>query len=218
MTKKMQNPLLEPFDQAPFSKIKNEHYLPAFEKAMADAKEEINTISNLNEAPSFENTVIALEQSGEQLDRISSIFFNLNAAETNPELQQIAQEIAPKLSAFKNDIILNKQLFDRIKRIVDQQPELDEESQMLLEKNYKSFTRNGALLQEEQQQQLRLIDEELSKSSLLFGQHLLADSNAYELLLNDPSDLEGLPEGYIEMSRSAAKEKFRRLVDHPILP
>jgi len=203
----MQNPLLEPFDQAPFSKIKNEHYLPAFEKAMADAKEEINTISNLNEAPSFENTVIALEQSGEQLDRISSIFFNLNAAETNPELQQIAQEIAPKLSAFKNDIILNKQLFDRIKRIVDQQPELDEESQMLLEKNYKSFTRNGALLQEEQQQQLRLIDEELSKSSLLFGQHLLADSNAYELLLNDPSDLEGLPEGYIEMSRSAAKEK-----------
>lgn len=203
----MQNPLLEAFDQAPFSKIKTEHYKEAFEKAIEKAKAEIDTIAHSKSDPTFENTIVALDRSGAQLDRISSIFFNLNSAETSPEIQAIAQEISPWLSAFKNDIILHQPLFERVKAVVDQNLELDAESQMLLEKQYKSFTRNGALLDLEKQKELRAIDEQLSKLSLEFGQHVLADSNAYELLIENEEDLEGLPEGFIEMAKAAADEK-----------
>lgn len=203
----MQNPLLEAFDQAPFSKIKTEHYKEAFEKAIEIARAEIDTIAHSKSEPTFQNTIVALDQSGGQLDRISSIFFNLNSAETSPEIQTIAQEISPWLSAFKNDIILNQHLFARVKAVVDQKLELDAESQMLLEKQYKSFTRNGALLDLEKQKKLRAIDEQLSKLSLEFGQHVLADSNAYELLVENEEDLEGLPEGFIEMAKAAADEK-----------
>ncbi len=203
----MQNPLLEAFDQAPFSKIKTEHYKEAFEKAIEIARAEIDAIAHSKGEPTFENTIVALDRSGAQLDRISSIFFNLNSAETSPEIQEIAQEIAPWLSTFKNDIILNQHLSDRVKAVVDQNLELDAESQMLLEKQYKSFTRNGALLDLEKQKELRAIDEQLSKLSLEFGQHVLADSNAYELLIEKEEDLEGLPEGFIEMAKTAADEK-----------
>jgi Zn-dependent oligopeptidase len=203
----MQNPLLEAFDQAPFSKIKTEHYKEAFEKAIEKAKAEIDAIAHSKSDPTFENTIVALDRSGAQLDRISSIFFNLNSAETSPEIQAIAQEISPWLSAFKNDIILHQPLFERVKAVVDQNLELDAESQMLLEKQYKSFTRNGALLDLEKQKELRAIDEQLSKLSLEFGQHVLADSNAYELLIENEEDLEGLPEGFIEMAKAAADEK-----------
>lgn len=203
----MQNPLLEAFDQAPFSKIKTEHYKEAFEKAIEKAKAEIDAIAYSKSDPTFENTIVALDRSGAQLDRISSIFFNLNSAETSTEIQEIAQEISPWLSAFKNDIILHQPLFERVKAVVDQNLELDAESQMLLEKQYKSFTRNGALLDLEKQKELRAIDEQLSKLSLEFGQHVLADSNAYELLIENEEDLEGLPEGFIEMAKAAADEK-----------
>lgn len=203
----MQNPLLEAFDQAPFSKIKTEHYKEAFEKAIEKAKAEIDAIAYSKSDPTFENTIVALDRSGAQLDRISSIFFNLNSAETSPEIQAIAQEISPWLSAFKNDIILHQPLFERVKAIVDQKLDLDSESQMLLEKQYKSFTRNGALLDSDKQKKLRSIDEQLSKLSLEFGQHVLADSNAYELLIENEEDLEGLPEGFIEMAKAAADEK-----------
>lgn len=203
----MQNPLLEAFDQAPFSKIKTEHYKEAFEKAIEIARAEIDAIAYSKSDPTFENTIVALDRSGAQLDRISSIFFNLNSAETSPEIQAIAQEISPWLSAFKNDIILHQPLFERVKAVVDQNLELDAESQMLLEKQYKSFTRNGALLDLEKQKELRAIDEQLSKLSLEFGQHVLADSNAYELLIENEEDLEGLPEGFIEMAKAAADEK-----------
>ncbi len=203
----MQNPLLEAFDQAPFSKIKTEHYKEAFEKAIEKAKAEIDAIAYSKSEPTFENTIVALDRSGAQLDRISSIFFNLNSAETSPEIQAIAQEISPWLSAFKNDIILHQPLFERVKAVVDQKLNLDSESQMLLEKQYKSFTRNGALLDLKKQKELRSIDEQLSKLSLEFGQHVLADSNAYELLIENEEDLEGLPEGFIEMAKAAADEK-----------
>ena len=203
----MQNPLLEAFDQAPFSKIKTEHYKEAFEKAIEKAKAEIDAIAYSKSDPTFENTIVALDRSGAQLDRISSIFFNLNSAETSTEIQAIAQEISPWLSAFKNDIILHQPLFERVKAVVDQKLDLDSESQMLLEKQYKSFTRNGALLDSDKQKKLRSIDEQLSKLSLEFGQHVLADSNAYELLIENEEDLEGLPEGFIEMAKAAADEK-----------
>lgn len=203
----MQNPLLEAFDQAPFSKIKTEHYKEAFEKAIEIARGEIDVIAHSKSEPTFENTIVALDRSGAQLDRISSIFFNLNSAETSPEIQAIAQEISPWLSAFRNDMILHQPLFERVKAVVDQKLDLDSESQMLLEKQYKSFTRNGALLDLKKQKELRSIDEQLSKLSLEFGQHVLADSNAYELLIDKEEDLEGLPEGFIEMAKAAAVEK-----------
>ena len=110
------NPLLAPFETAPFSKIKNEYFKPAFLQAMEDARKEINAITENNEEPTFENTIEALEFTGQQLDRISSIFFNLNSAETNEEIQKIAQEVSPLLSEFSNDITLNEELFKRIKK------------------------------------------------------------------------------------------------------
>ena len=121
----MNNPLLEPFDEAPFSKIKNEHFKPAFLQAIEDAKKEIYAIVANPEAPSFENTLEALDFAGYQLDRISSIFFNLNSAETNEEIQKIAQEVSPWLSEFSNDITLNEGLFARIKTVYEQRDSLD---------------------------------------------------------------------------------------------
>lgn len=147
----MNNPLLEPFDEAPFSKIKNEHFKPAFLQAIKDAKKEIDAIVANTEAPTFENTLEALDFAGYQLDRISSIFFNLNSAETNEEIQKIAQEVSPWLSEFSNDITLNEGLFARIKTVYEQRDSLDltTEQRTLLEKKYKNFSRNGANLTEE---------------------------------------------------------------------
>ena len=137
------NPLLSPFDTAPFSKLKNEHFMPAFTQAIADARAEIDAITNNPEAPTFENTIAALDFSGKQLDRISSVFFNLNSAETNDEIQKIAQEISPILSEFGNDITLNEALFKRVKAVYDQKDSLTTlttEEQTLLDKKYKSFS------------------------------------------------------------------------------
>ena len=119
------NPLLSPFDTPPFSKIKNEHFKPAMEQAIADAREEIDAITENTEAPTFKNTLEALEFSGQQLDRVSSVFFNLNSAETNKEIQQIAQEVSPLLSEFSNDITLNQKLFQRIKSVNGQKDQLN---------------------------------------------------------------------------------------------
>ena len=146
------NILNQPFDTqfntAPFSKIKDADFLPAFKKGIADAKAEIDAIVNNTDSPTFQNTIEALEFSGEQLDRISSIFFNLNSAETNETIQKIAQEVSPLLSEFSNDITLNEDLFKRVKSVYDQKETLNlsTEQMTLLEKKYKSFSRNGANL------------------------------------------------------------------------
>ena len=142
------NPLLASFETPPFHLIKNEHYKPAFETAIALAKEEITAVKEQSEAPSFENTVVALDYAGQTLGNISSIFFNLNSAETSPEMQKIAQEVSPLLSAFSNDLSLDPDLFKRVKAVYEQKDNLslDTESQRLLDKSYKSFVRNGALL------------------------------------------------------------------------
>ena len=132
-----------PFNTAPFSKIKNEDFLPAFKTAIEKARKEIDGIVKNEEHPTFENTIEALEFSGQELDRISSIFFNLNSAETNDEIQKIAQEVSPLLSEFGNDITLNEDLFKRIKNVYDSNPKnLNEEQKTLLDKRYKSFSRN----------------------------------------------------------------------------
>ncbi|MEO2051529.1 MAG: M3 family metallopeptidase [Allomuricauda sp.] len=208
----MNNPLLEPFDQAPFSKIKNEHFKPAFLQAIEDAKKEIDAIVDNPEPPSFENTVAALDFAGQQLDRISSVFFNLNSAETNEEIQKIAQEVSPLLSEFGNDITLNQGLFQRIKTVYEQRDslELDPEQNTLLEKKYKSFSRNGANLNDTDKKRLREIDAELAKLKLIFGENVLAETNKYEMLLTNEEDLKGLPEGEKEAAAHLAESKGKK--------
>ncbi|RKN79597.1 M3 family metallopeptidase [Ulvibacterium marinum] len=203
------NPLLSPFDTAPFSKIKDEHFKPAFLEAMEAARKEIDTITDNPNDPTFENTIEALEFTGQHLDRISSLFFNLNSAETNPKIQKIAQEISPLLSEFSNDVTLNEGLFKRIKSIYGKKDALNlsTEQQTLLEKKYKSFSRNGANLSEDKKKRLREIDTELAKLKLQFGENVLAETNKYELHLTNESDLDGLPEGEKEAAAQLAKSK-----------
>ena len=205
----MQNPLLKPFDTAPFSQIKNEHYLPAIKELIAQTKLEIDNITSNLEAPTFQNTVEALEYTGLHLDRATSIFFNLNSAETNEEIQKIAQEVSPLLSNFQNDLLLNEELFNRVKAVYQQKDSLSlsAEQDMLLEKQYKSFSRNGANLSEEDKETLRKIDSDLSKLKLTFGENVLAETNNFELLITDEADLKGLPEGAIEAAAATASEK-----------
>jgi len=203
------NPLLSPFDSAPFSDLKNEHFMPAFMQAITHARAEIDAIIENPDAPTFKNTIAALDFSGKQLDRISSIFFNLNSAETNDEIQKIAQEVSPLLSEFGNDITLNVDLFKRIKIIFEQKNDLtlSSEEQTLLDKKYKSFSRNGANLSEDKKKRLREIDAELAKLKLTFGENILAETNKYQLHLTKEADIAGLPEGEKEAAAQLAKAK-----------
>ncbi|WP_138434859.1 M3 family metallopeptidase [Winogradskyella algicola] len=197
------------YNTAPFSKIKNEDFLPAFKIAIENAKNEIDTIVNNTELPTFKNTIEALDFSGEELDRISSIFFNLNSAETNDEIQKIAQKVSPILSEFSNDITLNEDLFKRVKAVYDSKSDLEltTEQETLLDKKYKSFSRNGANLPEDKKEKLRAIDKELSQLKLKFGEHILAETNKFEMLLTDENDLSGLPEGAKEAAKQLAESK-----------
>lgn len=203
------NPLLQRFKTAPFSTTKTEHFKPAILKSIELAKAEIEKIANSEEEPGFENTIEALEFSGEQLDLVTNIFFNLNSAETNEEIQKIAQEVSPLLSEFRNDIILNKELFSRVKQVYKNRKNLDlnTEQNTLLEKKYKAFSRNGANLPEEKQKQLREIDKELSSLGLKFGENVLAETNRFELHVTDENDLQGLPPEVIEEAKEVAVEK-----------
>ncbi|WP_136465084.1 M3 family metallopeptidase [Flagellimonas onchidii] len=205
----MNNPLLSDFDTAPFEQIENEHFKPAFLEAIESARKEIDAIANNSDQPTFENTLKALDFSGRQLDRISSVFFNLNSAETNEKIQQIAQEVSPLLSAFSNDITLNEALFQRIKSVYGERESLNlsPEEYTLLEKRYKSFSRNGANLGEEEKKRLREIDAELAQLKLKFGENVLAETNKYKLLLANESDLDGLPDGAKEAAAQLAKSK-----------
>lgn len=207
------NPLLEefktPYQTTPFSKIKNEHYQPAFKQAIVLAKQEIDTITDNPETPTFNNTLEALDYSGELLGRISRIFFNLNSAETSKEIQQIAKEVSPLLSEFSNDIGLNQKLFERIKSVYQNKKQfnLTPEQDTLLEKNYKSFVRNGANLNDADKEKLRAIDKELSQTSLQFGENVLAATNKFELHITNETDLSGLPDGVIEAAKITAQQK-----------
>ncbi|KRP29965.1 MAG: peptidase M3 [Cryomorphaceae bacterium BACL22 MAG-120619-bin32] len=203
------NPLLHHFNTAPFSKIFNDHFKPAIEQAIEIARGQIDEIIQNKDTPTFENTTVALDFAGEKLSRITSIFFNLNAAETNDEIQKIAQEISPWLSEFRNDITLNEALFSRVKTVFDSKEklQLSPEQTMLLEKQYKSFARNGANLSEEKKATLRKIDNELSKLSLQFGENVLAETNNFELHILDEKELTGLPESAKEAAQEIAKEK-----------
>ncbi|WP_178984378.1 M3 family metallopeptidase [Winogradskyella helgolandensis] len=197
------------YNTAPFSSIKTEDFLPAFKLGIENAKAEIDAITKNNESPTFENTIEALDYSGEELDRISSIFFNLNSAETNDEIQKIAQEVSPLLSEFSNDITLNEALFKRVKSVYDSKSDLTLtiEKETLLDKKYKGFSRNGANLAEGKKVQLRAIDKELSQLKLKFGEHILAETNKFEMHLTNEEDLSGLPEGAKEAAKQLAESK-----------
>jgi len=201
-----------PYGTAPFSKIKTADFIDAFKTAITKSKAQINAICNNLEAPSFQNTIEALEFSALELERISSIFFNLNAAETNGDIQQIAQQISPILAEFSNDVALNEVLFSKIKSIFEQKDSLTltQEQAQLLGKKYKSFSRNGALLNNKDKEHLREIDKALSKLKLTFGEHLLAETNNFELHILEESKLEGLPDDEKEAAKLRAIQKEKK--------
>ncbi|MFC6268430.1 M3 family metallopeptidase [Frigoriflavimonas asaccharolytica] len=209
----MNNPLLETFsnlhDSAPFSAIKEEHFLPAFTQLIDESEKEIEKIAQNIEEPIFENTIEALAFSGEKLDIVSHLFFNLNSAETNDELQKIAQEISPLLSAFSSKISQNEKLFLRIKNVFDGKTQLNltEEQQTLLNETYKGFVRSGALLNNEDKKTLEEIDANLSLKSLQFGQNVLASTNAYFKNILDKNELAGIPEAILSQYKADAEER-----------
>jgi peptidyl-dipeptidase Dcp len=209
----LHNPLFEKShlrDEAVcFSKIKTEHFLPALETAINLAKKNIEAIKQLKEIPSFENTIEALETSGEDVERVSGVFYYLYSAEGPDDLQALAKEMAPRLAAFGSDISLDPVLFEKIKSLYDrrQQLSLNTEQSRLLEKNYKDFVRNGALLNEEQKGKLRALDQELSLLAPKYSENVLKATNKFELLITDDKDLSGLPEGIREAAKNLAQHK-----------
>lgn len=208
----MDNPLLipfnTPFNSIPFKEITQEDFKPAILQGLITAKKEVVYIADNEAEPSFQNTIVALEETGKQLSTTAEVFFNLNAAETNDYLQELAQEISPLLAAYANDITLNEQLFTRVKRVFEstKKEHLTEEEYRLLDKTYKSFTRNGALLDAEKKEKLREIDKTLSTLKVKFSQHVLHETNAYQLHLTKEEDLEGLPLSIKNMAREEAKK------------
>lgn len=209
------NPLLAPFDTpfetAPFDLIKEEHYLPAVQQAIQMAKNEISRIKE-QALPDFENTIVALERAGEKLNTISAIFFNINSAETNDRIQALAREISPLLTAHSNDVLLDEALFQRIQQIYEHREtlKLTEEQKTLMDKTYKAFVRNGARLNPEQKGRLRQIDQELSQLGLKFGENVLAETNKYELVVENETELAGLPHSIVEAAAQTADEKGKK--------
>uniref|UniRef100_UPI0032163EE5 M3 family metallopeptidase n=1 Tax=uncultured Draconibacterium sp. TaxID=1573823 RepID=UPI0032163EE5 len=207
------NPLLgdfnTPHQAAPFDKIENEHFLPAFKEAIIQGKAEVDAIKNNQAAPTFENTVVALEETGRLLGRTAGVFFNLLSSETNDELQNIAQEVSPLLTNFQNDISLDPVLFKKVKAVYEQKDKLDltTEQNTLLENTYIGFVRKGANLSEADKEKFREISTELSKLTLTFGENVLKETNSYQLHITDKSKLAGLPEGAIEAAAGKAKAK-----------
>lgn len=192
----------------PFEKIKTEHYLPAFKEGIKQQQAEFDAIAENAEAPTFENTIEALELSGVLLDKVSSVFFNLYSAETNDELAAIANEVSPLLSEHGDNLYLNDKIFARIKNLyLDKENlSLNDEQNRVLENYYKDFVRSGADLSAEDKVKLREINKELSLAELTFGQNLLAENNAYQRFVTDEAELAGLPEGVKQAAAEAAKE------------
>ncbi len=207
------NPLLAewstPQQTPPFPEIKHEHYIPAIDQALAEAKAEVDAIINSAETPTFQNTIVALELSGKKLDKITSVLFNLNSAETDDSIQSIARDVSPKLSEFGNYVSLNEDLFKKVKSVYElkEQLGLQGEDLKLLEDRYKGFVRGGANLEGDAKKRFAEINTELSNLTLKFGENVLAETNAYSLLITDEKDLAGLPEAEREAAAQLANAK-----------
>lgn len=209
---KQENPFLQDFDTPhgvpPFQLIQNRHYLPAFKEGIRQQEEEIAAIVSNPEAPTFANTVEALEKSGQLLDKVSAVFFNLKEAHINDSMQMIAEEVTPLLSEHSDNINLNRKLFERIKSVYDNQKKenLTTEQRLVLDKYYKGFVRGGANLAAEEQEKLKKINGELSMLALKYGNNLLKETNNYQLVIEDEQDLSGLPAGVVSSAAEAAQE------------
>lgn len=208
-----QNPLLveftTPYNSPPFDRIAREHFIPAIDSAMTEARADIETILNCTEEPTFANTIEALAFAGQKLGDITTIAFNLNYAETDAELQKVVREVAPKLTDFQNDINLNEKLFARVKQVYSSvdKDSLSAEQLTLLEKTYKGFVRSGANLNEDDKQKYREVTRKLSELSLQFEENVLAETNAYFLHLTSEDELAGLPKSLVDAAAQAAQQK-----------
>ena len=209
----MENPLLGYFgtkhQSAPFTKIMPKHFIPAIEKDIQESLEAIDKITNQTSQPSFDNTIDALQNIGEFLERNSALLFNLNSAETSEEIQKITQQASPILTKFQNDVRLNQALFERIKTVYEnrENENLTTEQLALLEKEFKGFTRNGALLSQDKKDILREIDTKKAQLSLRFGENVLADTNSFSLHVTEEKELKGIPDQVREMAADIAKSK-----------
>jgi len=196
-----------PFGVPPFDLITNEHYLPAFETGMEIQKEEVEAIVSNPKKPTFDNTIRALDESGEILTRVSTVFFGLSSANTNPEMQKIQLEISPKLAAHSDEINLNPKLFERVKKLYDKKSslKLNEEEAFILENMYLGFVRSGAVLTPEQQEEMKRLNQEMSVLAVQFGQNVLAETNAVQILVDRKEKMKGLPQNYIDAAAATAK-------------
>ncbi len=193
----------------PFEKIKSEHYLPAFKEGINQQQAEYDAIANSNEEPTFRNTIVAIEKSGVLLSKVSAVFYNLNSAETNEDLEIIASEVSPLLSEHSDNLYLNDAIFKRVKTLYSNKENLNlnAEQNRVLENYYKNFVRSGANLNDENKEKLREVNKNLSAARLTFGQNLLAENNNYQRYVTDEAELSGLPESVIQAAAEAAKEK-----------
>jgi len=198
-----------PFETPPFDQIKEEHYMPAFKAGIEEQKKEIEAIVNSKEAPTFKNTVVALDNSGSLIAKVNAVFSHLAEANTTEGLQKIAEEIAPMLAKNNDDINMNPALFKKIKAVYDKKTslKLEGEDLRLLEKLYKDFVRGGANLTPENKEKLRKINSELSLLTVNFGNNLLKETNAFQLVIDKKEDLAGLPQPLIDAAASAAKDR-----------
>ena len=208
-----ENPFFEPFKTEhgtpAFDKIKTEHFEPAFEEAIKSHQAEIDAIASNSDAPTFANTIEAMEYAGEMMSRVAGVFFNLLSAESDDEMMEISQRLSPKLSEHSNNINLNEQLFNRVKAIYDSRKEsgLNNEQIRLVEKYYEGFENSGATLSAEDKEIYRKLSADLSKATLEFGQNNLKETNMFEMLLTDEADLDGLPESVTEAAIAKARSK-----------
>ncbi len=199
-----------PFDTIPFDTIKLEHFMPAVEEGLKEARKNIQAIKDNPEVPNFDNTILALQISGELLDEVTTVYFNLYSAESNDELKALAQKISPMLAQFQNQVLTDSELFKKVEHVYNNQQGLNDEQKRLVEHYYKQFVRNGANLTPNNKKKLEEIDKELSTLSPKFSQNLLKSTNAFELYITDEKDLEGLPEGAKEAAAFAAKKKGKK--------
>lgn len=205
------NPLLTdstlPYGAPQFDKIKTEHYLPAFEQAITEAKAEIDAIVNNPDAPTFENTIAALDEAGGRLNDAAGIFYNLMEADTNDQMQDIAEKVSPMMTEYSMYVSLNEPLFARVKAVHESAEGLEPDQARLLEKTWKSFVRSGANLGAEDKETYSKLSEQLSLQTLQYGKNVLAATNAFTLNLTDEADLEGLPDFVREAAVETARSK-----------
>lgn len=210
--KDMSNPFFAeyttPFKVPPFDNIKLEHYMPAIEEGIMEQVAEIKAITDSNDEATFDNTILAFDQSGYLLDKVNNVFSNLNSANTNDEMQALAREITPKLSTHRDNIMLNKDLFQRVKSVYEKRNDLnlDAEQLRVVEKYYRDFDRNGANLTDDKQAELRKLNDELSMLELKFGENMLAETNkTFKLVVDNEADLKGLPAAVVAAAADVAK-------------